>query len=121
MTISSLASTIDRTVVQLRPSSTQDNWGGDETVALTVIDSALPCRVEWGEGVSDKWDIWSFTPDANIQDHDILLVDDDDLELALIVMRVSSFTRLRGDFHHWEILTNEHEQTVAQLKAAAGI
>ena len=121
MTLSFLASAIDRTVVQLRPSSTQDNWGGDETVTLTVVDSELHLRIEWVEGTGDKWDIWSFTEDNDIQDLDILLFEDPDLDLSLTVSRVSPFTRLRGEFHHWEIVTTEHELTIAQLKTAAGI
>lgn len=115
---SSLASKVDRSALRLRPSSTQDNWGGDETVSLGVKDIALKCRIEWGEGTSARWDIWCFV-DTDIKNGDIFLFED--LDLAVIVDRVGMFTTLRGEFHHFELITSEHEKSVAELKTEAGI
>jgi hypothetical protein len=122
MTASSLSLTADRSSTQLRPGSTQDNWGGDETVTLSVLDDDLVVRVEWSEGKSADWDIWCFDHTASFETGDILLFEDADLTLALVVTRFASFTTLRRkSFHHWEVLCEEHELSVAELKTEAGI
>lgn len=122
MTRSSLASTADRSSTQLRPSSSHDNWGGDETVSLTVLTTSLPHRVEWSEGKGAVWDIWCWDADADIQEGDIILVEDDDITLALDVMRVTPTSTLKTkQFHHWEVTTEESELSVAALKTQAGI
>lgn len=96
-------------MTQLRPSSSHDNWGGDETVSLDIIDTSLGVRIEWSEGKSDDWDIWCFERTADIQDGDVLLVEDDDLVVALMVERVTPTTSLKGRFHHYELMTTESE------------
>lgn len=118
----SLASVQGRSTTQLRASTTHDSWGGDETVTLAVVDSALVVRLEWSGGKSDDWDLWAFGEFADIEDGDIILIEDDDLEIGLMVIRVSPFRTLKtGSFHHWEILTEEHELSVAEIKSQAGI
>ena len=119
MTTSPLASAMDRSAFHLRSSSTQNNWGGDETSTLSVLNSALPMRVEWREGIGARWDIWVFDETSGVEIGDFMLLDVDDL--ALIVTRVARYTNLSGDFHHFEIVTEEHEHSVADLKTAAGI
>lgn len=122
MTISSLSSIADRSLTQLRPGSTQDNWGGDETVTLSLISDSIDVRIEWAEGKSDNWDLWCFDSGASFEVGDILLFEDSDLTLALVIFRVSPFTTLRQrKFHHWEILSEEHELSVDELKTEAGI
>ena len=60
--------------------------------------------------------MWVFEEDADVQIHDIMLLDD--LGLALAVDRVAEFTWLTGgDFHHYEILTSEHEKGYDALAA----
>ena len=120
--MSSLSTTSDRSVYHLRAASTQDNWGGDETVTLTVLTDTLPVRFEWSGGKSTDWDAWCFDTDADLQQDDILLVEDPDMTLALIVVRVSAFTTLRTKrLHHFEAVCEEHELSVAELKTAAGL
>jgi hypothetical protein len=119
---SSLASAVDRSVYQLRPQTTNDAWGGDETVTLATVDDNLDIRIEWSGGKSNDWDIWCFDPDATFDVGDILLVEDPDMLMALVVVRSSSLTTLRTKaFHHWEILCEEHELSVAEIRSEAGI
>ena len=120
-TPSSLSWTADRSTYHLRFSAASTGWGGDETPTLTVISDDLALRVEWAEGRNTQWDVWCFDADADIQTDDIILIEDEDLVLPLLVTRVTSFTGLRGGFHHYEILTEEHELSVAELKTDAGI
>lgn len=122
MTASSLSLTADRSSTQLRPGSTQTNWGGDEDVTLSVITDSFDVRVEWAEGKGSDWDLWNFDSSSDIEVGDIFLFEDADLVLALVVARVSPFTTLRHrSFHHWEIICEEHELSVAELKVEAGI
>lgn len=87
-----------------------------------MLDDDLAVRVEWSEGKSADWDIWCFEKSADFEVGDILLFEDADLTLALVVTRFASFTTLRRkSFHHWEILCEEHELSVAELKADAGL
>ena len=120
--MSSLSNTADRSVYQLRPGTTQDNWGGDETVSLSVLTDSLPMRLEWSGGKSTDWDAWCFDLSADIQEDDILLVEDPDMILALMVVRVTPFTSLKSKrLHHYEIICEEHELSVVELKTEAGI
>ena len=117
MKTSSLSSKMDRPTDHLRWRKTTDGWGGDEEVALAKIDS-FDSRVEQVEGVgeADRWDVWVFDLAASLQIEDILIYTDP--ELALVIRKVAPFTRLNGVFHHWELLTEEHEKTYSLLVAA---
>jgi hypothetical protein len=87
-----------------------------------VVDDDLEIRVEWSEGKSTDWDVWCFDPSAVFDVGDILLIEDTDLVLALVVVRSMSHTTLRTKkFHHWEVICEEHELSVAEIKTEAGI
>lgn len=112
--ISTLASKTDRSLQQCRWSKTSDGWGGDEDVSLTLLAEPI-ARVEWVEGVGNRWTLWIFDTDADIQPDDIFLVPGQGL--ALMVERVNLNTALNGSFHHWEVRTTEHEMSVVALQA----
>ena len=63
--------------------------------------------------MSPNWDVWVFNEDADIQEHDILIVNS--LGNALVVNRVSPWYDLKGTFHHYEVTTTEHENSIAEL------
>lgn len=110
---------MDRSSYHLRYSALQDDWGGDETVTLSVLSSDLLLRLEWREGTGARWDVWLFDEDAGVDVGDFLLLTVDDL--ALTVTRIARYTNLSGDFHHFEVVTEEHEHSVAEMKTEAGI
>jgi len=114
---SSLASRADRSTQHLRWAKDTDGWGGDEDVALTEVDT-FKSRLEQVEGVgdADRWNVWVFDSTVDLQIEDILLYTSPDL--ALVVRKIAPFTRLNGAFHHWELLTEEHERSYALLVAA---
>lgn len=112
---STLSLAADRSIQHLRWSKDADGWGGDEDVVLTVLDADLLGRVEWIEGIGDRWNVWIFE-EIDILPEDILLIDA--LALALSIERVGNYTTLRTkEFHHFEIVAGEHELTVDQLVA----
>jgi hypothetical protein len=86
-------------------------------VVLAEVDT-FQTRIEQVEGVgeADRWDVWVFDSAANLQIEDILLYTSPDL--ALVIHKIAPFTRLNGTFHHWELLTEEHEKTYSLLVAA---
>jgi len=114
---SSLSLRTDRSTAHLRWTKSSDGWGGDEEVTLAQIDT-FKSRLEQVEGVgeADRWDIWVFDQTVDLQDEDILIYTG--VDLALVVRKVAPFTRLNGSFHHYEALTEEHEQSVTTLLAA---
>lgn len=71
--------------------------------------------MEWSEGVTPLWDIWIFKESVDIQIGDVLVVES--LGLGLTVNRVSTWMGLKGKFHHYEIMTEEHEWTAEELLA----
>ncbi len=115
---SSLSLRVDRSTVHLRWTKSSDGWGGDEEVTLAQVGVPFKTRLEQVEGVgeADRWDIWVFDQTVDLQDEDILIYEDADL--ALVIRKVAPFTRLSGEFHHYEILTEEHELSVTALLAA---
>lgn len=117
MKTSSLASKADRSTQHLRWAKDTDGWGGDEDVVLASIDT-FQSRLEQVEGVgeAERWNVWVFDSTTDLQIEDILLYTSPDL--ALVIQKIAPFTRLKGGFHHWELLTEEHEQPYAQLLAA---
>ena len=107
----------DRSTQHLRWSKDVDGWGGDEDVVLAEIDT-FKTRIEQVEGVGDKdrWDVWVFNSTVDLETEDILLYTSPDL--ALVIQKIAPFTNLNGAFHHWELLTEEHEKSYALLVAA---
>ncbi len=114
---SSLSLRADRSTEHLRWTKSDDGWGGDEDVTLASIDT-FKTRLEQVEGVgeADRWDIWVFDQSVDLQDEDILIFRDPDL--ALVIRKVAPFTKLDGSFHHYEILTEEHEQSLSEILGA---
>ena len=114
---SSLSLRADRLTEHFRWTKSADGWGGDEDVVLAEIDT-FKTRLEQVEGVgeADRWDIWVFDQTVDLQDEDILIFQDEGL--ALVIRKVAPFTRLSGEFHHYEILTEEHENSVTEILAA---
>ncbi len=117
MKTSSLSSRADRQTSHLRWSKDTDGWGGDEDVVLTSIDT-FNTRLEQVEGVgeAERWNVWVFDETADLQIEDIFLYTSPDL--AVVIRKIAPFTRLNGVFHHWELLTEEHERSYALLVAA---
>lgn len=117
MSTSSLPLRTDRTVRHLKWVETTDGWGGDAEIDL--VDSGTPsARIEWLEGPGTKWQIWIFV-EGDYQTNDILLLED--LDLALVIERVMEFTKLRGTFHHYEIIADEHSESVTSLLAELAV
>lgn len=114
---SSLSLRSDRDTLHLRWAKTGDGWGGDEDVALAEIKT-FKTRLEQVEGVGEaaRWDVWVFDDTVDLQEEDILIYADADL--AVVIQKIAPFTRLSGEFHHYELLTEEHEQGVTELLAA---
>ena len=112
---SSLSQTAVQVAVQRRNQSQADGWAGEETEVLVTIDPSIPVRVEWAEGVTPLWDFWVFQESADFQVGDILVVES--LGLGVTVTRVSEWRGLRGKFHHYELVSEEHEWSVAELLA----
>lgn len=110
---SSLPSKADRLTRHVRWSQTDTGWGGDAEVTLTLVNPSLPARYEWTEGVNDNWNLWVFVEDADLQIEDIVLMDD--VGLALKILRIDEFTWLDGTFHHYELVTEEHEKGLSDL------
>lgn len=108
---------MDRPTAHLRWSKSSDGWGGDEEVVLAEIDT-FNSRIEQVEGVgdADRWDVWIFDQSSDLQVEDILLYTSP--ALALVIRKIAPFTRLNGVFHHWELLTEEHEKAYSLLVAA---
>lgn len=115
MTKSSLSSKVDRLARHLRWSEGSEGWGGDDEVVLGLLSGSLPLRHEWVEGSGEGWNLWVFQEEADVQVDDIILIDD--VGLALYVERVTEKTKLSGEFHHYQIVAQEHEQTLGQLDA----
>lgn len=115
---SSLASTATWSLRQLRNSVTDDGWAGEAVDTLTEINGALLARVEWAEGPNVRWDIWIFDESTGgaVEVGDILVHTGTDM--AVTVTRLSEWPDLQGAFHHFEILSEEHEKSAAQLLAA---
>ncbi len=113
---SSLSLRADRSTEHFRWTKSDDGWGGDEEVTLAKIDT-FKTRLEQVEGVGEanRWDIWVFDQTIDLQDDDILIYTGEDL--ALVIQKVAPFTRLSGEFHHYEILTEEHEHSASTLLA----
>lgn len=113
---SSLSLRADRSTGHLRWTKSGDGWGGDEDVSLAEVDT-FKSRLERVEGVgeADRWDVWIFDQTVDIRDDDILIYEGEDL--ALVIRKIAPFTRLSGEFHHYEILTEEHENSVSTLLA----
>ncbi len=111
---SSLSLRSDRDTRHLRWTKSADGWGGDEDVSLAEIKT-FKTRLEQVESVGQaaRWDIWVFNKTVDLQEEDILIYADPDL--ALVIQKIAPFTRLSGEFHHYEILTEEHEQSVTEL------
>jgi hypothetical protein len=78
------------------------------------VKLSIPCRVEWVEGGGDSWDIWVFEADNVFLEGDIFITDQVPTA-PLEVVRVSSWDDLKGNFHHFEIVTKESEATFAQV------
>lgn len=114
---SSLSSRADRLTEHLRWARSADGWGGDEEVTLAQIDT-FKSRLEQVEGVGEaaRWDIWVFDQTVDLQEEDILIYRGEDL--AVVIQKIAPFTKLSGAFHHYEALTEEHEQSMTQLLAA---
>jgi hypothetical protein len=117
MKTSSLSSRSDRSTDHLRWTKTTDGWGGDEEVVLASIDT-FKSRIEQVEGVGDRdrWNVWVFDSTVDLQVEDILLYITADL--ALVIQKIAPFTKLSGSFHHYELLTEEHEHSRSTLLAA---
>lgn len=110
---SSLSQTATQSAVQRRNQVGADGWAGEAVETLVTIDDDLPVRVEWAEGSTPRWDIWIFDQDADVQVGDIILVAE--LDLAATVTRTSTWMGLRGRFHHYELNSEEHELSYAEL------
>ncbi len=117
MRTSSLSLRADRSASQLRWSKDADGWGGDEDVVLAEVDT-FNARLEQVESVGekDRWDIWVFEAGVDLRDEDILIFVDADL--AVVIQKIAPFTKLNGSFHHYELLTEEHEHSATSLLAA---
>lgn len=115
MTKSSLGSKVDRLARHLRWTEDSEGWGGDAEIALGLLSDSLPLRHEWVEGSGEGWNLWVFEEDADVQVDDILLIDD--VGLALYVTRKTEKTTLDGEFHHYQLVAQEHEQSLGQLDA----
>lgn len=113
---SSLASSQDRSLRHGRWTKTSDGWGGDEDVSLAEIDGSLPARMDWIAGIGNRWNLWVFDPDADVQPDDVLLVTD--VGLALMVERVQVQRDLKGRHHHVEITATEHPDSYSSLDGA---
>ena len=113
---SSLGSRTDRSTAHLRWTKSADGWGGDEDVTLAQIDT-FSSRVEPVEGVGerDRWDVWIFDSTADLQVGDILIIEE--IPLALTIRKSAPYTKLKGDFHHFELLVEEHVESAATLLA----
>lgn len=103
---SSLSQTATQSAVQRRNQTVADGWAGEATETLVTIDGSLPVRVEWAEGSTPRWDFWVFQESADVQEGDVLLVEE--LGLAVLVTRTSTWRGLRGKFHHYELNSEEH-------------
>lgn len=116
MKTSSLSLRADRSASLLRWTKDADGWGGDEDVVLAQIDT-VNARLEQVESVGekDRWDIWIFKEGIDLQDEDILIFADADL--AVVIQKIAPFTKLSGVFHHYELLTEEHEHSATSLLA----
>jgi hypothetical protein len=110
---SSLSSSATQSITHLRNQKSADGWAGEEVETTVEISASIPCRIEWVEGGGSGWDVWVFEQDHDFRAEDIFLTDQ--VDAALVVVRVSSWDDLRGNFHHYEIVTNESEATVAQV------
>ncbi len=113
---SSLASTATWSLRHLRNTVTGTEWAGEAIDDLTEVNPALAARVEWAEGPNSRWDIWLFDPLAAVEVGDILI--DTGTDMAVTVTRVSEWPDLQGAFHHFELLSEEHELSVTELLAA---
>lgn len=88
---------------------------GDADVALVEIDT-YSARVEWVEGVGNRWTFWVFDSGAAFLPEDILTVAE--LDLAVVVQRFQVNATLRTkEFHHFEIRTEEHEKSHDEIVA----
>ncbi len=113
---SSLKSTATSSLRHLRNSVSGSGWAGEAEEALTEVNPDLKARVEWAEGPNSRWDIWIFDPLAAVAVGDILI--HEATGLAVKVTCLSEWPDLQGKFHHFEILSEEHEQSVTELLAA---
>lgn len=113
---SSLASTATWSLRHLRNSVTGDGWAGEAVESLAEINPDLKAKVEWAEGPNSRWDIWVFDPLAAMEVGDILI--HEGTAMAVTITRLSEWPDLQGAFHHFEILSEEHEQSVAELLSA---
>ncbi len=113
---SSLASKATWSLRHLRNTVTDTEWAGEAVDTLSEVNPDLKARLEWAEGPNERWAIWIFDPLAAVQVGDILI--ETTTDLAVIVTRVSEWPDLDGNFHHFELLNEEHEQSVTELLAA---
>lgn len=113
---SSLASTATWSLRHLRNTVTGDGWAGEAVDDLTEVNPALKAKVEWAEGPNQRWNIWIFDPLAAVEVGDILI--DVATDMAVTVTRLSEWPDLQGAFHHFEILSEEHEKSATELLAA---
>lgn len=110
---SSLSSTATQSIIHRRNQKSADGWAGEEVEVVVEISPNIPCRIDWVEGAGNSWDVWVFEENHDFREGDIFIASS--VSAPLVVTRVSSWDDLRGNWHHYEIKTDESEATVAQV------